>query len=182
MVVGAAHLSGGSLSEAFPAYGVAVLLCCMALVLIFMRQPRSGYCRILRASGEDCPEQGLVCRSWLNWRRRNGSPGGNADAGDGDGIVSVYDPGNAIPSAAGYLQAHGATGNIQAALFSYNHSSQYVGEVLDGSPLCQQAALGPLPAGIAGKVIAYAEAQIRSASPTSGAAPARTPSTAPAWR
>ena len=65
---------------------------------------------------------------------------------------------------------------MQAALFAYNHSSAYVTQVLDwaaryaaggaqaisaaSSPLCQQAALGPLPAGTAGKVIAYAEAQI----------------------
>jgi len=96
--------------------------------------------------------------------------------GDHDGVVDVYDPGDAIPSAAGFLQAHGAPGNMQAALFDWNHSSAYVTQVLDwaaryaaggaqaisaaGSPLCQQAALGPLPAGTAGKVIAYAEAQI----------------------
>jgi len=65
---------------------------------------------------------------------------------------------------------------MRAALFAYNHSSAYVTQVLDwaaryaaggaqaisaaGSPLCEQAAVGPLPAGTAGKVIAYAEAQI----------------------
>jgi cell wall-associated NlpC family hydrolase len=102
--------------------------------------------------------------------------GGYGIDGDGDGIVDVYDPGDAIPSAARFLQAHGAPGNIQAALFSYNHSSAYVSDVLDwaaryaaggaqaisaaSSPLCQQAALGPLPPGTAGKVIAYAEQQI----------------------
>ena len=102
--------------------------------------------------------------------------GGYGIDGDGDGIVDVYDPGDAIPSAARFLQAHGATGNIQAALFDWNHSSAYVSDVLGwaaryatggaqaisaaGSPICQQAALGPLPPGTAGKVIAYAEAQI----------------------
>jgi len=102
--------------------------------------------------------------------------GGYGIDGDHDGVVDVYDPGDAIPSAAGFLQAHGAPGNMQAALFAYNHSSAYVTQVLDwaaryaaggaqaisaaSSPLCQQAALGPLPAGTAGKVIAYAEAQI----------------------
>jgi len=102
--------------------------------------------------------------------------GGYGIDGDHDGIVDVYDPGDAIPSAAAFLKAHSAPGNIQAALFAYNHSSQYVSDVLDwaaryaaggaqaisaaGSPLCQQVALGPLPAGTAGKVIAYAEAQL----------------------
>ena len=102
--------------------------------------------------------------------------GGYGIDGDGDGIVNVYDPGDAIPSAARFLQAHGAPADLQAALFAYNHSGQYVSDVLDwgaryspgsalaisaaSSPLCQQVALGPLPPGTAGKVIAYAEAQI----------------------
>jgi peptidoglycan DL-endopeptidase CwlO len=102
--------------------------------------------------------------------------GGYGIDGDRDGVVDVYDPGDAIPSAAYFLQAHGAPADMQAALFAYNRSTQYVSDVLDwaaryaaggaqaisaaGSPLCQQAALGPLPAGTAGKVIAYAEAQI----------------------
>jgi peptidoglycan DL-endopeptidase CwlO len=90
--------------------------------------------------------------------------------------VNVYDPGDAIPSAAAFLQARGAPANIQAALFAYNHSSSYVTDVLDQAaryadggtqvlptqegPACEQADLGPLPAGTAGKVIAYAEAQL----------------------
>jgi cell wall-associated NlpC family hydrolase len=102
--------------------------------------------------------------------------GGYGIDGDGDGIVNVYDPGDAIPSAARFLQAHGAPADLQAALFAYNHSSSYVSDVLDWaaryspgsaqaisaaiSPLCQQAALGPLPPGTAGKVIAYALAQL----------------------
>jgi peptidoglycan DL-endopeptidase CwlO len=102
--------------------------------------------------------------------------GGYGIDGDHDGIVDVYDPGDAIPSAAWFLQAHGAPANMQAALFAYNHSTQYVSDVLAwaaryaaggaqaisaaSSPLCEQAALGPLPPGTAGKVIAYAEAQI----------------------
>jgi len=102
--------------------------------------------------------------------------GGYGIDGDGDGIVNVYDPGDAIPSAASFLRAHGAPGNIQAALFAYNHSSAYVSDVLSwaaryatggaqaisapGSALCQQQALGPLPPGAAGKVLAYAAAQL----------------------
>ena len=102
--------------------------------------------------------------------------GGYGIDGDHDGITDVYDPGDAIPSTAAFLKAHGAPADIQAALFAYNHSDRYVTDVLGwaaryaaggtqvltaaGSPICQQAGLGPLPAGTAGKVIAYAEAQI----------------------
>ena len=102
--------------------------------------------------------------------------GGYGIDGDHDGIVDVYDPGDAIPSAAAFLKAHGAPASIQAALFAYNHSDGYVTDVLDQaaryaaggtrvlaaeqSPACPQAGLGPLPAGTAGKVIAYAEAQL----------------------
>jgi cell wall-associated NlpC family hydrolase len=102
--------------------------------------------------------------------------GGYGIDGDSDGIADVYDPGDAIPSAAYFLQAHGARGDLQAALFAYNHSAAYVSDVLDwaaryaaggaevlaaaSSLACRQAALGPLPAGTAGKVIAYAEEQL----------------------
>ena len=102
--------------------------------------------------------------------------GGYGIDGDGDGIVNVYDPGDAIPSAAWFLQAHGAAADLQAALFDWNHSAAYVSDVLSWAaryvaggaqavsaatgPQCQLAAAGPLPAGTAGKVIAYAEAQL----------------------
>ena len=102
--------------------------------------------------------------------------GGYGIDGDGDGIADVYDPGDAIPSAAWFLQAHGAPGDLQAALFAFNRSAGYVSDVLSWaaryavggipavsaatSPQCQLAAAGPQPAGTAGKVIAYAEAQL----------------------
>jgi cell wall-associated NlpC family hydrolase len=102
--------------------------------------------------------------------------GGYGIDGDGDGIADVYDPGDAIPSAAWFLQAHGAPGNLQAALLAFNRSAAYVSDVLGwaarysisgtraisaaGSSQCQLAAAGPLPAGTAGTVIAYAEAQL----------------------
>ena len=44
--------------------------------------------------------------------------------------MDVYDPGDAIPSAAWFLQAHGAPGDLQAALFAWNHSAAYVSDVL----------------------------------------------------
>jgi cell wall-associated NlpC family hydrolase len=102
--------------------------------------------------------------------------GGYGIDGDHDGVVDVYDPGDAIPSAARFLAANGATTNVRAALFAYNHSASYVNEVLgwaaryarDGAQLtaaetssaCAAADLGPLPAGVAGKVITFAEQQI----------------------
>jgi peptidoglycan DL-endopeptidase CwlO len=93
--------------------------------------------------------------------------------GDGGNIMS---PADAIPAAARLLAANGAPGHLQQALFAYNHSSAYVTDILAwaarytaggaqaisaaGSALCQQAALGPLPAGATGKILAYAEAQL----------------------
>jgi cell wall-associated NlpC family hydrolase len=93
--------------------------------------------------------------------------------GDGGDIMNPHD---AIPAAARLLAASGAPGNLQQAIFAYNHSGSYVQLVLSwaarysaggaqaisaaGSAACQQDALGPLPAGTAGKILAYAEAQL----------------------
>ena len=93
--------------------------------------------------------------------------------GDGGNIM---DPADAIPAAARLLVANGAPGNLQQAIFAYNHSGSYVQLVLSwaaryaaggaqaisaaGSAVCQQEDLGPLPAGTAGKILAYAEAQL----------------------
>ena len=89
---------------------------------------------------------------------------------------NIMDPADAIPAAARLLVANGAPGNLQQAVFAYNHSGSYVTDVLDqaaryaaggaqavsaaGSAVCQQEDLGPLPAGTAGKILAYAEAQL----------------------
>ncbi len=94
---------------------------------------------------------------------------------DGDG-GNINNPADAIPAAARILLANGAPGNLQQAIFSYNRSGSYVQLVLSwaarytaggaqaisaaGSAMCQQAALGPLPAGTAGKILGYAEAQL----------------------
>jgi hypothetical protein len=48
---------------------------------------------------------------------------------DHDGHPSVYDPGDAIPAAAGYLCDHGAPRRLDAALYGYNHSWAYVTRV-----------------------------------------------------
>ena len=93
--------------------------------------------------------------------------------GDGGNIMN---PADAIPAAARLLVANGGPGNLQQAVLAYNHASWYVTEVLNqaaayaaggaqaisaaGSAVCQQTALGPLPAGAAGKILAFAEAQL----------------------
>jgi hypothetical protein len=48
---------------------------------------------------------------------------------DHDGHPSVYDPGDAIPAAAGYLCDHGAPRRLDAALYAFNHSWAYVARV-----------------------------------------------------
>jgi hypothetical protein len=48
---------------------------------------------------------------------------------DHDGRTSVYDPGDAIPAAAGYLCAAGAPHRLDRALYTYNHSWAYVTKV-----------------------------------------------------
>jgi hypothetical protein len=48
---------------------------------------------------------------------------------DGDGRISAYDAGDAIPAAARYLCAHGAPRRLDAALYAYNPSWGYVARV-----------------------------------------------------
>jgi hypothetical protein len=52
--------------------------------------------------------------------------------GNHDGHQDVYDPADAIPSAANYLRAllHDAGGNLRHAILGYNHSEAYVNDVL----------------------------------------------------
>lgn len=53
--------------------------------------------------------------------------------GDGDGDRDVYDARDAIPGAANYLCANGAgePSRLRGAIWNYNHSDQYVQDVLD---------------------------------------------------
>jgi soluble lytic murein transglycosylase-like protein len=48
----------------------------------------------------------------------------------GDGIADPYDPQDAIFSAARYLDAAGARGDLRRAIFAYNHADWYVNEIL----------------------------------------------------
>jgi cell wall-associated NlpC family hydrolase len=102
--------------------------------------------------------------------------GGYGIDGDRNGIVDVYDPGDAIPSAAAFLVAHGAPGNIPAALTAWDHLPGYLTQVMRwagtyastgaaalaaaAAPACQQLNAAPLPAGTAGKILGYAEQQL----------------------
>nr|WP_221442763.1 NlpC/P60 family protein [Nocardiopsis algeriensis] len=51
--------------------------------------------------------------------------------GNGDGIVNVYDPADAIPAAADYLIAHGIEDDVRKAIYGYNHAWWYVDDVLE---------------------------------------------------
>ena len=50
--------------------------------------------------------------------------------GDGDGNADIYNPYDALHGAANYLAANGASrGDVDGALYHYNHSSSYVAKV-----------------------------------------------------
>ncbi len=51
--------------------------------------------------------------------------------GNDDGYKDVWDPADAIPSAAKYLKASGAPGDYRAAIWAYNHLASYYVEVMD---------------------------------------------------
>ena len=58
--------------------------------------------------------------------------GGFGTDGNGDGVADPYNLEDAIFSAANYLAANGAAdGNIEKAVFAYNHADWYVTKVLD---------------------------------------------------
>jgi cell wall-associated NlpC family hydrolase len=88
--------------------------------------------------------------------------------GDGGNIMN---PADAIPAAARDLIASGAPGNIPAAIFAYNHSPDYVTQVLnwartyttgpsatsqDQQAACALAAVSQAPGKIAAQIITYA--------------------------
>ena len=57
--------------------------------------------------------------------------GGYGIDANGDGIADPYDIEDAVFSAANYLSRYGAaTGDIENAIFNYNHSDKYVRDVL----------------------------------------------------
>jgi hypothetical protein len=79
--------------------------------------------------------------------------------GDGDNREDIYDPADAIATAARYLKASGAPGDWRRAIFAYNHAGWYVDEVVrqaamyravSTSPVAPVAASGPWLVGVPG--------------------------------
>ena len=54
---------------------------------------------------------------------------GYASDGDGDGVADIWNPADAIASAARYLVANGAPADYRRALLAYNHADWYVARV-----------------------------------------------------
>jgi hypothetical protein len=69
--------------------------------------------------------------------------------GDHDGKTSPFDPRDAIPAAASYLEASGAPADWDAAIFAYNHATWYVAEVKEWAARYRgvPTGVGGLPAG-----------------------------------
>jgi hypothetical protein len=69
--------------------------------------------------------------------------------GNNDGKTSPFDPEDAIPAAARYLQASGAPTDWDGAIFAYNHAIWYVAEVKEWAERYRGAAtgIGGLPVG-----------------------------------
>lgn len=65
-----------------------------------------------------------------NGEKNSSTWGAMSVDGNGDGWKIVWDPQDAIPSAARYLKASGAPGNWQKAIFAYNRAQWYVDDVL----------------------------------------------------
>jgi len=97
----------------------------------------------------------------------------------GDG-GNVMDPADAIPAAARLLAASGAPGNLQQAIFAYNHSPAYVQLILSQAARYANGALRPSrPPAPPGR--SSPSPRPSSASPTGTGPPAPTTTTAPAW-
>jgi cell wall-associated NlpC family hydrolase len=96
--------------------------------------------------------------------------------GNGDGKKDRYDPADAIPGAARYLKHSGAPNRTRTAIFAYNHSVQYVNNVLSwakryaggsfdvvqaNGPTCVELDGAPAaPNAVVARVIDFARAQL----------------------
>src|SRR2546421_8033621 len=70
--------------------------------------------------------------TWLRW----------GTDGNGDGVADPWNPDDAVFSAARYLAASGGQQDIAGAVFSYNHASWYVNEVMQLANLFGSAGAG----------------------------------------
>jgi hypothetical protein len=66
--------------------------------------------------------------------------------GDGDSRDDIYDPDDAIATAARYLRASGAPGDWRRALFAYNHAGWYVEQVLRQAAAYRESSTSQIPA------------------------------------
>ncbi|MGH9076146.1 MAG: C40 family peptidase [Acidimicrobiales bacterium] len=86
---------------------------------------------------------------------------GYATDGDGDGIADPWDPADAVASTARLLAANGAdAGNLDAAVWAYNHDPTYVDEVTALAGAYQGSPATPGAAGGVGAVLVVAESQL----------------------
>jgi cell wall-associated NlpC family hydrolase len=84
---------------------------------------------------------------------------GYATDGDGDGIADVWNPADAIASAARLLRANGAPDDYRAAIYAYDHSALYVAKVL-AQAAEYRGAFAPGASGGALRALAWAVAHV----------------------
>ncbi len=101
--------------------------------------------------GRDLSVSSASAEGWMQFLPASWAQYG-VDA-NGDGFKDPYNPADAIFAAARYLRAAGGDGDIKAAVFSYNHSQQYVSSVMLRAQL-----LGSTPAELLGAVTGLTEA------------------------
>ena len=74
--------------------------------------------------------------------------------GDGDGREDIYDPADAVDTAAAYLKASGAPGDWRRAIFAYNHADWYVAQVVEQAAAYRSAAPPSTPVSASGQWLA----------------------------
>jgi murein DD-endopeptidase MepM/ murein hydrolase activator NlpD len=79
---------------------------------------------------------------------------------NGDGVADPYNPVDAIFTAARYLHAAGASGNLAKAVFAYNHASWYVESVLLRAKL-----IGGIPSELVGALTGLVQGHFPVAAP-----------------
>ncbi len=79
---------------------------------------------------------------------------------NGDGVADPYNPVDAIFTAARYLHAAGASGNLAQAVFAYNHASWYVQSVLLRAQL-----IGGIPSELIGALTGLVQGHFPVAAP-----------------
>jgi Transglycosylase SLT domain/Peptidase family M23 len=79
---------------------------------------------------------------------------------NGDGVADPYNPVDAIFTAARYLHAAGASGNLSRSIFAYNHASWYVESVLLRAKL-----IGGIPSELVGALTGLVQGHFPVAAP-----------------